>query len=227
MKKTTFFLPFETASLCSLDWPWFSCLSLQSTVITGTYHHGWWNKPLTFFLRECLSVYSWLSWNSPRIAGWSWIVRDLPIFASRVIGLEVWTTTFRKNIFYTAAEAELVKRVWRTILETFRERFKNTCPVAQNTSASLSYDISPILPARYIYSSWNYLKKKKKPNPQKTDSCCWDEQPASSAHSPVQVKGADEDVLQHVQWGDLRIYSKRAELRWQEALTFLGKEDKG
>lgn len=45
------------------------------------------------------------------------------------------------------------------------------------------------------------------------------------SHSPIQVKGSDEDMLQHVQRGDLRIYSKRAELGRQEALTFLGKED--
>lgn len=46
-------------------------------------------------------------------------------------------------------------------------------------------------------------------------------------YSPVQVKRSDEDVLQHIEGGDLGVNSERAELRWQEALTFLGREVMG
>lgn len=60
---------------------------------------------------------------------------------------------------------------------------------------------------------------------KKWNNHCWGGWSASH-YSPIQVKCSDEDVLQHIKGGDLGINGERTELRWQEALTFLGKEDK-
>lgn len=60
---------------------------------------------------------------------------------------------------------------------------------------------------------------------KKRNNCCWGGWPASH-YSPIQVKRSDKYVLQHIEGGDLGINSERTELRWQEALTFLGKEDR-
>lgn len=78
-------------------------------------------------LKQSSSIHPWLVWNSLCKPGWPPTHRDMPAFASRVLGLKVCTTTLSLYFIYMSNYTLMIQIIIK-ILETVKFRQLNCIP---------------------------------------------------------------------------------------------------